>query len=113
MARDTLSHLVRDNYLIALLRGKRSQLLDHQRLVALSESKSQTEIIGLLSEGSYGPELTKIQGEASPIETERAIRLGFARSVRSLLSAARGDTREFLAQYRKRFDAYDLSGLVV
>ena len=113
MARDTLSHLVRDNYLIALLRGKRSQLLDHQRLVALSESKSQTEIIGLLSEGSYGPELSKIQGESSPIETERAIRLGFARSVRSLLSAARGDTREFLVQYRKGFDAYDLSGLVV
>ena len=113
MARDTISHLVRDNYLIALLRGKKSQLLDHQRLVALSESKSQTEIIGLLSEGTYGPELSKLQGESSPIESERAIRLGFARSVHSLLSAARGDTREFLIEYRKRFDAYDLAGLVV
>lgn len=113
MARDTLSHLVRDNYLIALLRGKRSRLLDHQRLVALSESKSQSEIIGLLSEGTYGPELSKLQAESSPIETERAIRLGFARSVRSLISASRGDTREFLLQYRRRFDAYDLAGLVL
>jgi V/A-type H+-transporting ATPase subunit C len=110
---DTLSHLVRDNYLIALLRGKRSQLLDHQRLVALSESRSQTEIIGLLSEGSYGPELSRLQTDSSPIETERAIRLGFATSVRSLLSAARGDTRDFLLEYRRRFDAYDLAGLVV
>jgi len=110
---DTLAHLIRDNYLIALLRGKRSQLLDHQQLVSLSESKSQSEIVGLLAEGSYGPELSKLQEESSPIETERAIRLGFARSVRALISASKGDTHEFLVQYRRRFDAYDLAGLVV
>ena len=113
MAVDTLSHLIRDNYLIALLRGKRSQLLNHQQLISLSESKSQSEITGLLSEGSYGPELSKLQEESSPIETERAIRLGFARSVRGLISASKGDTHEFLVEYRRRFDAYDLAGLVV
>jgi V/A-type H+/Na+-transporting ATPase subunit C len=113
VAPDTLAHLIRDNYLIALLRGKRSRLLDHQQLVSLSESKSQSEIIGLLSEGSYGPELSKLQEESSAIETERAIRLGFARSVRALISASKGDTHEFLVQYRRRFDAYDLAGLAV
>jgi vacuolar-type H+-ATPase subunit C/Vma6 len=113
VAGDTLSHLVRDNYLIALLRGKRSQLLDRQKLLTLSESKSQSEIIGLLSEGSYGPELSKLAPESSPIETQRAIRQGFARSVMSLIAASRGDTREFLSEYRRRFDAYDLAGLVV
>jgi len=110
---DTLSHLVRDNYLIALLRGKRSQLLDRQQFLSLSESKSQSEIIGLLSEGSYGPELSKLTSDSSPIETQRAIRQGFARSVLSLIAASRGDTREFLSEYRRRFDAYDLSGLIV
>jgi V/A-type H+/Na+-transporting ATPase subunit C len=105
--------MVRDNYLIALLRGKRSQLLDRQQLLSLSETKSQTEIIGVLSEGSYGPELSKLTAESTPIETERAIRQGFARAVRSLIAAARGDTREFLMEYRRRFDAYDLAGLVV
>lgn len=112
MPSDTLSHLFRDNYLISLLRGKRSQLLDRQQLVSLSETKSQTEIIGVLSEGSYGPELSKLTPESTPIETERAIRQGFARAVMSIINAAQGDTRDFLAEYRRRFDAYDLAGLI-
>jgi V/A-type H+/Na+-transporting ATPase subunit C len=110
---DTLSHLLRDNYLIARLRGSRSSLVGHQQLVALSESKSQTEIIGLLVEGPYGPELSKLGDDSSTIETERAIRLGFAESVMSIIRASGGDTRDFLAQYRQRFDAYALAGLVV
>jgi len=110
---DTLSHLLRDNYLIARLRGKRSNLLERQQLIALSESKSQTEIIGLLAEGPYGPELSKLGSESSTIETERAIRLGFADSVMSLIRASGGDTHEFLIQYRRRSDAYAVAGLVV
>src|SRR5437588_6313883 len=113
MPSDTLSHLLRDNYLIARLRGKRSHLLGRQQLVALSESKSQTEIIGLLAEGPYGPELSKLGSESSTIETERAVRLGYAESVMSLIRASGGDTREFLVQYRRRIDAYALAGLVV
>jgi V/A-type H+-transporting ATPase subunit C len=110
---DTLSHLLRDNYLIARLRGKRSNLLERQQLIALSESKSQTEIIGLLAEGPYGPELSKLGSESSTIETERAVRLGYAESVMSLIRASGGDTREFLVQYRRRIDAFALAGLVV
>jgi len=110
---DTLSHLVADNYLIALVRGKRSKLLGRQQLVALSESKSQTEIIGLLAEGPYGPELSKLGSESSIIETERAVRLGYADSVMSLIRASGGDTREFLIQYRRRLDAYSVAGLVL
>ncbi len=113
MVSDTLSHLLRDNYLIARLRGKRSNLLQRQQLIALSESKSQTEIIGLLAEGPYGPELSKLGGESSTIETERAVRLGYADSVMSLIRASGGDTHEFLVQYRRRFDAYSLASLVV
>jgi len=110
---DTISHLLRDNYLIARLRGKRSHLLGRQQLVALSESKSQTEIIGLLAEGPYGPELSKLGGESTTIETERAVRLGYAESVMSLIRASGGDTREFLIQYRRRSDAYAIGGLAV
>src|SRR3989442_353853 len=113
MVTDTLSHLLRDNYLIARLRGKRSNLLGRQQLVALSESKSQTEIIGLLAEGPYGPELSKLGSESSTIETERAVRLGYAESVMSLIRASGGDTHEFLIQYRRRSDAYAIAGLVV
>ena len=113
MPSDTIAHLVRDNYLIALLRGKRSLLLDRQQLVTLSESKSQSEIVGLLSEGPYGPELSRLASDSSPIDTERAIRQGFARSVMALINASRGDTQDFLIEYRRRFDAYDIAGLVV
>lgn len=110
---DTLSHLVRDNYLIAKLRGKRSRLLERQQLLSLVESRAQSEVIGLLSDGPYGPELSKLQGESSPIETERAIRLGFASSVRNLIFSSSGDTHQFLIEYSRRFDAYDLAGMVV
>ncbi len=113
MPSDTLSHLVRDNYLIARLRGKRSRLLERQQLLSLAEARSQSEVTGLLADGPYGPELSKLQGESSPIETERAIRLGFASAVRNLISASSGDTRRFLTEYTRRFDAYDLAGLVV
>ncbi len=95
------------------MRGKRSKLLGRQQLVALSESKSQTEIIGLLAEGPYGPELSKLASESSTIETERAVRLGYADSVMSLIRASGGDTHEFLIQYRRRSDAYAIAGLVV
>ncbi len=113
MPSDTLSHLVRDNYLIARLRGKRSHLLERQQLLSLSEARSQSEATGLLAEGPYGPELSKLQTESSPIETERAIRLGFASAVRSLILASSGDTKQFLTEFTRRFDAYDLAGLVV
>src|SRR5207245_10023653 len=95
---DTLSHLVRDNYLIARLRGKRSHLLGRQQLVALSESKSQTEIIGLLAEGPYGPELSKLGSESSTSETERAVRLGYAESVTGIIRAPGGAPRELTNQ---------------
>lgn len=113
MVSDTLSHLLRENYLIARLRGKRSKLLERQQLIALSEAKSQTEIIGLLAEGPYGPELSKLGAESSTIETERAVRLGFADSIMGLIRASQGDTHDFLVQYRERFDAYSLASLVV
>ena len=113
MASDTLSHLLRDNYLIARLRGNRSYLFGRQQLFALSESKTQTEIIGLLAEGPYGPQLSKLGAESSTIETERAVRLGFADSVMSLSRASGGDTRGFIAQYRRKFDAYSLASLVI
>lgn len=113
MVSDTLLHLLRDNYLIARLRGKRSSLLERQQLVALSETKSQTEIIGLLADGPYGPELSKLGAESSTIETERAVMLGFADSVMGLIRTSQGDTHDFLVQYRKRFDAYSVAGLVV
>ena len=113
MVSDTLLHLLRDNYLIARLRGKRSKLLERQQLIALSEAKSQTEIIGLLADGPYGPELSKLGAESTTIETERAVQLGFADSVMGLIRASQGDTRDFLVQYRERFDAYSLAGLVV
>lgn len=113
MTSDTVSHLVRDNFLIAKLRGKKGRLLERQRLLSLTEARAQSEVIGLLSDGPYGPELSKLQAESTPIETERAIRLGFARSVNDLISSASGDTREFLVEYRQRFDAYDLAAMVV
>jgi V/A-type H+-transporting ATPase subunit C len=110
---ETLVHLLRDNYTEAKIRGKKSFLLERQQLYSLAEFRTQTEILGFLADGPYGPELSKLQEGSTPVETERAIRLGFARSVHDLIATAKGSVNEFLIEYSRRFDAYDLAGLVI
>jgi len=109
----TLVHLLRDNYTEAKVRGKKSFLLERQQLYSLAEFRTQTEIVGFLADGPYGPELSKLQENSSPVEIERAVRLSFARSVKSLASTAKGSVRHLLMEYGRRFDAYDLAALVL
>jgi len=110
---ETLVHILRDNYTEAKIRGKKSFLLERQQLYSLAEFRSQSEILGFLADGPYGPELSKLQESSSPVETERAVRMGFARSVRNLLASAKGNVRDFLTEYGRRFDAYDLATLLI
>ena len=107
----TLVHLLRDNFVEAKVRGKKSFLLERQQLYSLAEFRTQSEILGFLSDGPYGPELSRLQETSSPVEIEQAVRLGFARSVQNLLSASKGNVAEFLNEYCRRFDAYDLATL--
>jgi V/A-type H+/Na+-transporting ATPase subunit C len=109
----TLVHLLRDNYTEAKVRGKKSFLLERQQLYSLAEFRTQTEIVGFLADGPYGPELSKLQENSSPVEVERAVRLSFARAVKSLASTAKGNVKQFLEEYGRRFDAYDLAALVL
>jgi len=109
----TLQHILQENYIIAKIRGEKGALLGPQQLHSLTEFRPQNEIIGALSEGPYGKELSKLREDSSPIETERAIRLGFARTVRTLMSSSQGSERVFLRQFTRRFDAYDLAALVL
>lgn len=113
MLTETLVHLLRDNYTEAKVRGKKSFLLERQQLYSLAEFRSQSEILGFLADGPYGPELSKLQESSSPVETERAVRLSFARSVKNLISSAKGNVRQFLTEYSSRFDAYDLATLLI
>ncbi len=113
MLTETLVHLLRDNYTEAKVRGKKSFLLERQQLYSLAEFRTQSEILGFLADGPYGPELSKLQESASPVETERAVRLSFARSVKNLVSSAKGNVKQFLTEYSRRFDAYDLATLLI
>jgi len=110
---ETLSHIVRDNYIIARIRGEKGKFLDRQQIHSLAEFRSQSEILGVLADGTYGKELSELKEGSSPIETERAVRLGFARGVRALLSSSQGPARHFLLEFSRRFDAYDLAAIVV
>jgi len=110
---EILSHLVRDNYIIAKVRGEKGKFLERQQLHSLAEFRTQSEILGVLAEGPYGKELSELKEGSSPIETERAVRLGFARGVRALLSSSQGSARRFLVEFSRRFDAYDLAAMVV
>lgn len=113
MALDTIRHIARDNFLIAKIRGERSYFLEPQQLSSLAESRSKAEAIGLLVEGRYGQTLSKLEPDASAIATERAIFLSLGDSLRWLVRAASGDTRQFLREYGDRLDAQDLAALVV
>jgi len=109
----TVQHVLRDNYTIAKIRGEKGLLLDRQQLYSLAEFRSQGEILGVLSDGSYGKELSELKEGSSPIEVERAIRLGFARAVKTLFTSAQGTVRAFLQEFTHRFDAYDVAALIV
>jgi vacuolar-type H+-ATPase subunit C/Vma6 len=108
-----VQHVLRDNYTIAKIRGEKGLLLDRQQLYSLAEFRSQSEILGVLADGTYGRELSELKEGSSPIEVERAIRLGFARAVKTLYSSAHGSVRGFLREFTQRFDAYDLAALIV
>jgi V/A-type H+/Na+-transporting ATPase subunit C len=110
---ETLVHILRDNYTEAKVRGKKSFLLERQQLYSLAEFRTQTEILGFLADGPYGPELSKLQESSTPVEVERAVRLSFARSLKNLVSTAKGNVKQFLIEYTRRFEAYDLAALVL
>ncbi len=113
MLTETLVHLLRDNYTEGKIRGKKSFLLGRQQLYSLAEFRTQSEIVGFLGDSPYGPELTKLQEDSSPVETEKAVWKGFARSVKDLTSTAKGNIHEFLLEYVRRFDSYDLATLLI
>lgn len=88
-------------------------MLGPQQLHSLAESRSTNEITALLAEGPYGPATSKVQPGSSIVEFEHAISSTFTGILRQLSLAARGDTREFLAKYRVRLDAYDFAALAM
>jgi vacuolar-type H+-ATPase subunit C/Vma6 len=108
-----VQHVLRDNYTIAKIRGEKGLLLERQQLYSLAEFRSQSEILGVLADGTYGRELSELKEGSSPIEIERAIRLGFARAVKTLLASAQGSARSFMEEFTHRFDAYDLAALIL
>ncbi len=113
MPASTIQHIFQENYVIAKIHGEKGLLLGPRQIHTLTELRTQSEIVGALSEGPYGKELFKIRDDSSPIETERAIRLGFAQTVRMLISSSQASERVFLRQYTHRFDAYDLAALIL
>ncbi len=113
MGTETLSHIVRDNYIIAKIRGEKGKLLERHQIQSLAEFRTQSEILGVLADGPYGKELSELKEGSAAIETERAVRLSFARGVKSLISSSQGPARNFLLEFSRRFDAYDLAAIVV
>jgi V/A-type H+/Na+-transporting ATPase subunit C len=109
----SVQHILRDNYTIAKIRGEKGLLLQRQQLYSVAEFRTQSEILGVLADGTYGKELSELKEGSTPIEVERAIRLGFARAVKVLLASSQGSVRGFLHEFTQRFDAYDLAALIV
>ncbi len=113
MPASTLQHILQENYIIAKIHGQKGALLSPRQLYSLTEFRTLSEIIGALSEGPYGKELSRLRAESSSIETERTILLGFSRTLRTLVSSSQGSERVFLRQFMRRFEANDLSALII
>src|SRR5207302_8413378 len=62
----TLQHILQENYIIAKIRGEKSYLLGPRQFYALTDLRTQNEILGALSDGPYGKELSKLTEESSP-----------------------------------------------
>ncbi|HZY46571.1 MAG TPA: V-type ATPase subunit, partial [Candidatus Bathyarchaeia archaeon] len=95
------------------MRAEKGLLLERQQLYALAEFRTQSEILGVLADGPYGQELSELKDSSSQTEMERAVRLSFARSVRTLLTSSHGSVKHFLKEFSRRFDAFDLASLIV
>ena len=113
MVTETFVHLLRDNFTEAKIRAKKSFLVERQQLYSLAEFRTQSDILGFLADTPYGPELSKLQESSSQLEMERAVLLAFAKSVKNLISSAKGNVREFLIEYTRRLDAYDMGTLLI
>ena len=113
MLRDTVVHLLRDNFTEAKIRGKKSYLLEQQQLQSLTEFKSQTEVIGFLADSPYGLDLSKLSDSASPAEVEQTLGRSLARTIGNIEASAKGNVRQFIIEYRRRYDARDLARLLV
>ena len=113
MLSSTVQHILRDNYTIAKIRGEKGLLLERQQLYSLAEFRTQSEVLGVLADGTYGKELSELKEGSLPIDVERAIRLGFARAIKTLFASSQGSVRGFLREFTQRFDAYDLAALIV
>jgi vacuolar-type H+-ATPase subunit C/Vma6 len=109
---DTAVHLIRDNFLIAKIRGERSHLLESQQIKSLAEAHSREELVGLLVEGPYGAVLSKLEPNAPATIVERSLFSNFSTSLAQLRNASSGDTRRFLGEYEHRLAAYDLAALI-
>src|SRR3989442_4637380 len=104
MLRDTVVHLLRDNFTEAKIRGKKRYLLERQQLQSLTEFRSSDLVIGFLADSPYGPELSKLPDSASPAEAERTIGESLARTVENIQASAKGKVRQFIIEYRRRYD---------
>jgi len=111
--RDTVVHLLRDNYTEAKVRGKKRFILERQQLQSLTEFKSQAEVIGFLADSPYGAELSKLPDSASAAEAERTVSQSLARTVENIEASAKGNVRQFIIEYRRRYDARNLARLLV
>lgn len=113
MLRDTIVHLLRDNYTEAKIRGKKSYLLERQQIQSLSEFRTQSEIVAFLADSPYGPELSKLPESANPAEIERTVKESVARTIENLEQSSKGSVHDFISEYRKRIDARDLANLLI
>jgi len=113
LLRDTIVHLLRDNYTESKIRGKKSYFLERQQIQSLSEFRTQSEIVAFLADSPYGPELSKLPESANPAEIEQTVRESVARTIENLEQSSKGSVHDFISEYRKRIDARDLANLFI
>jgi len=108
----TLQHILRENYLIAKIRGQKGSLLQPEQLFSMTGLKSLQEISGALADTAYGRLLS--EGNIfSPDQRDKAINSEFRRTMNLLMTSGEGKVHEFLGEFSRYLDSRDLAALVL
>lgn len=112
MSTSVLQNILRENYLIAKIRGEKGLLVKPDQLLTMAGLRTVQEISGALSDTAYG-KLLSDENVTSPDKREKALKSEFYRTLYLLMGSGEGKVHEFLEDFSRYLDSRDLAALVL
>jgi vacuolar-type H+-ATPase subunit C/Vma6 len=100
-------------YLVTRTHGRRTHLLSHESLKAISRSRSLPEIVDHLLKSDYAVKISKIPSEElDSVRLEKIFSESLVERLFAVTKDARGKTKEFLEAYSARIEVENLKRIL-